>query len=156
MIRSVRIHEFGGPGVLRIEEIEVEEPGEGEVHMRIRGIGINRTEITLRSGRSPAKPALPTKTARPAHYATSISSLSPRATTSSFTDAFQEPAVQYLGSPRISSGSRMAVLPNTGTSCRTRRQRPNRRAACRCLATASRPEHVCRMKLHNCCLSLTG
>jgi NADPH:quinone reductase-like Zn-dependent oxidoreductase len=61
MIRSVRIHEFGGPEVLRIEEIEVEEPGEGEVRMRIRGIGINRTEITLRSGRSPAKPPLPAK-----------------------------------------------------------------------------------------------
>src|SRR5580693_1662659 len=61
MIRSVRIHEFGGPEVLRIEKIEVEEPGEGEVRMRIRGIGINRTEITLRSGRSPAKPPLPTK-----------------------------------------------------------------------------------------------
>jgi NADPH:quinone reductase-like Zn-dependent oxidoreductase len=61
MIRSVRIHEFGGPEVLRIEEIGVEEPGEGEVRMRIRGIGINRTEITLRSGRSPAKPPLPAK-----------------------------------------------------------------------------------------------
>src|ERR1700680_1695878 len=53
MIRSVRIHEFGGPEVLRIEEIEVEEAGEGEVRMRIRAIGINRTEITLRSARSP-------------------------------------------------------------------------------------------------------
>ena len=61
MVRSVRIHEFGGPEVLRIEEVEVEEPGQGEVRMRIRGIGINRTEITLRSGRSPAKPPLPTK-----------------------------------------------------------------------------------------------
>jgi NADPH:quinone reductase-like Zn-dependent oxidoreductase len=61
MIRSVRIHEFGGPEVLRIEEIEAEAPGEGEVRMRIRGIGINRTEITLRSGRSPAKPPLPAK-----------------------------------------------------------------------------------------------
>jgi NADPH:quinone reductase-like Zn-dependent oxidoreductase len=61
MIRSVRIHEFGGPEVLRIERIEVEEPGEGEVRMRIRGIGINRTEITLRSGRSPVKPSLPAK-----------------------------------------------------------------------------------------------
>jgi NADPH:quinone reductase-like Zn-dependent oxidoreductase len=29
--------------------------------MRIRGIGVNRTEITLRSGRSPAKPPLPAK-----------------------------------------------------------------------------------------------
>ena len=61
MIRSVRIHEFGGPEVLRIEEIEAEEPGEGEVRMRIRGIGINRTEITLRSGRSPVRPPLPAK-----------------------------------------------------------------------------------------------
>jgi NADPH:quinone reductase-like Zn-dependent oxidoreductase len=61
MIRSVRIHEFGGPEVLRIEDVEVEEPGEGEVRMRIRGIGINRTEITLRSGRTPVKPPLPAK-----------------------------------------------------------------------------------------------
>jgi hypothetical protein len=27
MIRSVRVHEFGGPEVLRIEDVEVEEPG---------------------------------------------------------------------------------------------------------------------------------
>jgi NADPH:quinone reductase-like Zn-dependent oxidoreductase len=60
-VRSVRIHEFGGPEVLRIEDVEVEEPGEGEVRMRIRAIGINRTEITLRSGRSPVKPPLPAK-----------------------------------------------------------------------------------------------
>jgi len=61
MIRSVRIHEFGRPEVLRIEEVEVEEPSEGEVRIRIRAIAINRTEITLRSGRSPAKPPLPAK-----------------------------------------------------------------------------------------------
>jgi len=51
MIRSVRIHDCGGPEALRIEGVEVEEPGEGEVRMRIHAIGINRTEITLRSGR---------------------------------------------------------------------------------------------------------
>jgi len=61
MTRGFRIHEFGGPEVLRIEEVEVEEPGESEVRIRIRAIGINRTEITLRSGRSPAKPPLPTR-----------------------------------------------------------------------------------------------
>jgi hypothetical protein len=43
MIRTVRIHEFGGPEVLRIEEIEVEEPGEGEVRMRIRGMARNQS-----------------------------------------------------------------------------------------------------------------
>jgi NADPH:quinone reductase-like Zn-dependent oxidoreductase len=61
MTRSVRIHDFGGPEVLRIEDVETEQPGGAEVRLRIRAIGINRTEITLRSGRSPARPSLPTK-----------------------------------------------------------------------------------------------
>lgn len=60
MSRSVRIHEFGGPSVLRIEDVEIGAPASGEVRLRIHAIGLNRTEITLRSGRSPAKPALPT------------------------------------------------------------------------------------------------
>ena len=61
MIRSVRIRESGGPEVLRIEDIEVDTPGEGEVRIGIRAIGINRTEITRRAGRLPAKSPLPTK-----------------------------------------------------------------------------------------------
>ncbi len=60
MTRSVRIHEFGEASVLRIENVEVGEPGRGEVRLRIHAIGLNRTEVTLRSGRSPAKPPLPT------------------------------------------------------------------------------------------------
>src|SRR5271168_781179 len=60
MSRSVRVHEFGDASVLRIENVKVGEPASGEVRLRIHAIGLNRTEITLRSGRSPAKPALPT------------------------------------------------------------------------------------------------
>ncbi len=60
MARSVRIHAFGGPEVLSIEEVNVPEPGAGEIRLRVRAIGINRTEVTLRSGRAPVKPALPT------------------------------------------------------------------------------------------------
>jgi NADPH:quinone reductase-like Zn-dependent oxidoreductase len=45
--------------VLRIENVEVGGPASGEVRLRIHAIGLNRTEITLRSGRSPAKPPLP-------------------------------------------------------------------------------------------------
>jgi NADPH:quinone reductase-like Zn-dependent oxidoreductase len=59
MTRSVRIHEFGGPEVLRIEDVVVGDPGAGEVRLRIHAIGLNRTELTLRSGRSPLKPVLP-------------------------------------------------------------------------------------------------
>jgi len=38
------------------------------------------------------------------------------------------------------SGSRTTALPNTAMSCRARRLKPNRKAACRCLAIASQPE----------------
>lgn len=58
--RSVRIYECGGPEVLRIEDVVVPSPGLGEVRLNVHAIGLNRTEITLRSGRSPAKPSLPT------------------------------------------------------------------------------------------------
>ena len=60
MTRTVRIHEFGGPDVLRIDDVEIGAPGPGELRLRIHAIGLNRTEVTLRSGRSPSKPALPT------------------------------------------------------------------------------------------------
>jgi NADPH:quinone reductase-like Zn-dependent oxidoreductase len=60
MTRSVRIPEFGDADVLRIEDIVPGEPDAGEVRLRVHAIGLNRTEVTLRSGRSPAKPPLPT------------------------------------------------------------------------------------------------
>jgi NADPH:quinone reductase-like Zn-dependent oxidoreductase len=46
--------------VLHLEDTLVGEPGLGEVRLDIRAIGLNRTEVTLRSGRSPIKPSLPT------------------------------------------------------------------------------------------------
>jgi NADPH:quinone reductase-like Zn-dependent oxidoreductase len=58
--RSVRIHQFGGPEVLQFDNVTVASPGPGEVRLAIHAIGLNRTEVTLRSGRSPAKPSLPT------------------------------------------------------------------------------------------------
>ena len=48
-------------GVLQIEEVETPAPGAGEVLLRVRAIGLNRTELTLRSGRSPVKPPLPSR-----------------------------------------------------------------------------------------------
>ncbi|MEJ0007883.1 MAG: alcohol dehydrogenase catalytic domain-containing protein [Steroidobacteraceae bacterium] len=60
MSRSVRIHEFGDADVLRIEDVDVPAPAAGLVRLRVHAIGLNRTEITLRSGRSPVKPPLPT------------------------------------------------------------------------------------------------
>jgi NADPH:quinone reductase-like Zn-dependent oxidoreductase len=59
MPRSVRIHEFGGPDVLKIEEVAVPDPGPQEVRLRIRAIGLNRSEVLTRSGKAASKPALP-------------------------------------------------------------------------------------------------
>ncbi|OLT33240.1 NADPH:quinone reductase [Actinomadura sp. CNU-125] len=50
MARTVRFHEYGGPDVLRLEDVEVGEPGPGEVRIRVEAIGINRAELLFRSG----------------------------------------------------------------------------------------------------------
>jgi hypothetical protein len=59
MSRSVRIHEFGGPEVLKIEDIVVPVPESGEVRSRVRAIGLNRSEVLFRSGRAAVTPPLP-------------------------------------------------------------------------------------------------
>jgi NADPH:quinone reductase-like Zn-dependent oxidoreductase len=56
----VRVHELGGPEVLRFEEIEVGFPGPGEVRIRVEAVGLNRSEVMFRAGRYPTRPALPT------------------------------------------------------------------------------------------------
>ena len=60
MARVVRVHELGGPEVLRVEAIDAGRPGPGEVRMRIEAIGLNRSEAAFRAGQYPVKPKLPT------------------------------------------------------------------------------------------------
>ncbi|MFI1170677.1 zinc-dependent alcohol dehydrogenase family protein [Streptomyces melanogenes] len=50
MARTVRFHEFGGPEVLRLEDVEVGAPGPGELLIRVDAIGVNRAEALFRSG----------------------------------------------------------------------------------------------------------
>lgn len=51
MARTVLFHELGGPEVLRLEDVEVGEPGPGEVRIRVDAIGLNRAEASFRTGR---------------------------------------------------------------------------------------------------------
>jgi NADPH:quinone reductase-like Zn-dependent oxidoreductase len=60
MSKVVRVHEHGGPEVLRLEEHDVGAPGPGEVRLRIQAIGLNRSEAVFRAGQYPVKPKLPT------------------------------------------------------------------------------------------------
>lgn len=50
---AMRIHEFGGPEVLRWEEVDVAEPGEGEAQIRHTAIGVNFIDVYHRTGLYP-------------------------------------------------------------------------------------------------------
>ncbi|MDZ7735026.1 MAG: zinc-dependent alcohol dehydrogenase family protein [Gammaproteobacteria bacterium] len=59
MSKAVRFHETGGPEVLKIEDVEVGEPGPNEVRVRIEAIGLNRAEVMFRSGQYLEEPRFP-------------------------------------------------------------------------------------------------
>ena len=59
-MRAIRVHEFGDPDVLVLEEVPPPVPVEGEVLVRIQAAGVNPFETYVRSGsyREPARAAL--------------------------------------------------------------------------------------------------
>jgi len=61
MARIVRIHELGGPEVLRIEDVEVPPPGPGEIRLQVKAIGVNRAESMFRTGYYPESPDFPAR-----------------------------------------------------------------------------------------------
>lgn len=53
MVKAIRFHETGGPEVLRLETVEVGEPGPGQARVRHSYIAINFIDIYFRTGRYP-------------------------------------------------------------------------------------------------------
>ena len=49
-MRAVRIHEDGGPEVLRLEELPDPEPGPGEALVELRAAGLNHLDVWVRKG----------------------------------------------------------------------------------------------------------
>jgi NADPH:quinone reductase-like Zn-dependent oxidoreductase len=49
-MKAIRVHEYGGPEVLRYEEAPRPEPGPGEVLVRIRAAGVNPVDWKVREG----------------------------------------------------------------------------------------------------------
>ncbi len=49
-MRAVRFHDYGGPDVLRLEEIGASAPKAGEVLVRVAAAGVNPADWKLRSG----------------------------------------------------------------------------------------------------------
>jgi NADPH:quinone reductase-like Zn-dependent oxidoreductase len=59
MSKVVRIYQHGGPEELRFEDLDVGEPGPGEVRVKIEAIGLNRSEAAFRAGEYPVTPRFP-------------------------------------------------------------------------------------------------
>ena len=58
MTKAIRVHDYGGPEVLTWEEVEVGEPGPGQVRIKQTAIGLNYIDVYGRTGLYP-QDALP-------------------------------------------------------------------------------------------------
>ena len=61
MPKIVRFHETGGPEVLKIEDLPLAQPGEGEVRLNVEAIGLNRAEVMFRQGQYLDAPECPSR-----------------------------------------------------------------------------------------------
>ena len=59
--KIVRFHQTGDASVLKVEDLPVPEPKQGELRIRVRAIGLNRAEVMFRSGQYLVEPHLPSK-----------------------------------------------------------------------------------------------
>ena len=49
-MKAAVFHEFGGPEVLRVEDVPTPEPGQGEVLVRVRAAALNHLDLWVRRG----------------------------------------------------------------------------------------------------------
>ncbi|XP_047341457.1 quinone oxidoreductase-like [Impatiens glandulifera] len=61
MVKAIRVHELGGPEVLKWEVVEIGEPKEGEIRVKNKAIGLNFIDIYFRKGvyKAPTTPFIP-------------------------------------------------------------------------------------------------
>jgi len=58
-MKAIRVQEFGGPDVLRLEEVPTPQPGAGQALVRMHAVGINPVETYIRAGTYARLPKLP-------------------------------------------------------------------------------------------------
>src|ERR1700720_3868896 len=58
-MKAIRVSEYGGPAVLKIEEIPTPQPRPSQVLVRIHAVGVNPVDTYLRSNTDNRGPKLP-------------------------------------------------------------------------------------------------
>ncbi|KAK3033262.1 hypothetical protein RJ639_033142 [Escallonia herrerae] len=58
MVKAIRVHEVGGPEVLKWEDVEIGEPKEGEIRVKNKAVGLNFIDVYFRKGSAKA-PVMP-------------------------------------------------------------------------------------------------
>jgi NADPH:quinone reductase len=58
-MKAIRVHQFGGPEVLKLEEVPNLRPGAGEILVQVKAVGVNPVETYIRNGAYAVKPSLP-------------------------------------------------------------------------------------------------
>jgi len=58
-MRAIVVREFGGPEVMKLEDVPPPSVGPGQILIRIRAIGVNPVDTYIRSGMYARKPNLP-------------------------------------------------------------------------------------------------
>ena len=59
MPKGIRFSKLGGPEVLELQDVQVREPGEGEVKLQVEAVGLNRAESMYFHGHYMEQPQLP-------------------------------------------------------------------------------------------------
>jgi len=103
-VKAIRIHEDGGPDVLRYEDVEDPVPGDGEVLIRLRAASLNHIDLWVRQG----LPSVPKPRTLGADGAGVVASLGPGA------DSFSE-GDRVVINPGLDDGARIVGEHMDGT-----------------------------------------
>ena len=58
-MKAIRVHQFGGPEVMKLEEVPDPKAGKGEIVVRVHAAGVNPVDAYIRTGTYARKPQLP-------------------------------------------------------------------------------------------------
>src|SRR5207302_5691924 len=58
-MKAIRVSDFGGPDVLKLQDVPDPKPDSGQVVVRVKAAGVNPVDTYIRAGQYPRKPSLP-------------------------------------------------------------------------------------------------